>query len=501
MFDTEKKSESLDQSTFDIVQVDSFHNTRFWTLMSYLWVWVLVLLTVAILALDTYTCVSILVFHRWSSSEYDVYEYKIAKWIFTGCILFRFVLLVYQISWGIHIYRTRNIALAYLNNYSRLFYAVRSYNYQCLFHEIDHEGFFQWACFFIYFEMDDALQILVADLPRQVINFMTLRYYATGGEMNNDILANIRALADTNLRLSIILSVQLLSIAIFLFFFLSFLVAVLLYIPIKVKVSSKGFRSLKAYCYKAVNDKVRFLVRRNHKPKKQILEEGLMNYSDIQANPLLGSSTTFDLRTDFALEHPNPFSSNPLDRYDTSVNPFESPFENPYPKSKFAHSDSNISLSDLTPGEAENPFERSSRNKFMSNAGNDTPTDSEFPNKNATYPRRYTPIAPPPRTQTTDSLTSHREMNSHIYNEDVNKPFKRGRLDVHLADSRSDTSTDLLNLSRKELMSLESLDFAQGKKVESLDSVPYPVRGVSTFMDDEVLTEWSHSDTNYDQRR
>ncbi|OBA21225.1 hypothetical protein METBIDRAFT_42067, partial [Metschnikowia bicuspidata var. bicuspidata NRRL YB-4993] len=294
MFDSEKKAEGLDTSTFDIVKIDSFHNTRFWTVLSFVWVWIVLILKIAILGGDTYTCVSILVFNRWGTLDYDVYEYKVAKWIFTGCIFFRFLLLAYQIAWGIHVYRTRNIALAYLNHYARLMYAIRSYNYQCLFHEIDQEGFFEWACFHVYTELDNALEVLVADLPRQVINFMTLRYYATDGDLNNAILTNIKSIATTNLRLSIILSFQLCTMVLFLFFFFKFLLAIVLYIPIKVKVAHRGFRLLKAFCYKSVNENVRFLVKRNHKPRTQILNEGLMDIKEIQANLLLASNSTFD---------------------------------------------------------------------------------------------------------------------------------------------------------------------------------------------------------------
>ena len=68
-----------------------------------------------------------------------------------------------------------------------------------------------------YYEIDNALQILVADTPRQVINILTLRYYATGGELNNNILNNIEQIANTNLYLSIILSFMCLSVFIMLY--------------------------------------------------------------------------------------------------------------------------------------------------------------------------------------------------------------------------------------------------------------------------------------------
>lgn len=287
---TEEKAE---QSTFDVVKVHELHNTRLWTVLCYLGSWIIICLKIAILGADTYTCVTLLRFNRWSSEDVQVYEFKVAKWIFTGCIIFRFTLLAWQIAWAIHIYRTHNIALAYLNNYSALMYKVRSYDYHCLFHAIEMHGFFEWAGFFIYFNLDDALEVMVADLPRQVINILTLRQYATDGSSN--VLENIKKIATTNVRLSVVLSLQLLSVVIFAFFFFRFVLAMLLFIPIKVKVSDKGFRLFKAFCYLRVNEKVRLLVSHNHKSKHQLLAEGIMDADEIKANPLLASSSTFDL--------------------------------------------------------------------------------------------------------------------------------------------------------------------------------------------------------------
>ena len=301
-----EEEKDVDTSTVDLIKIHELHNTRFWTVMCYLGTWFVILLKLAILGADTYTCISILVFHRWSSDDYQVYEFHVAKWLFTGCIVFRFLLLAWQIAWAIHIYRTKNIALAYLNNYASLMYSVRSYDYHCLFHAIERVGFFEWAAFFIYFNLDDALEVLVADLPHQVINILTLRYYATGGDLNNDVLLNIKTIATTNIRLAVILSVQLLSVAIFAFFFFQFVLAMIFFIPIKVKLSDKGFRLFKSFCYLRVNEKVRFLVSRNHKSRAQILDEGILDAAEIRANPLLSSSSTFDLE------------NQPFDRY----NPF-----------------------------------------------------------------------------------------------------------------------------------------------------------------------------------
>lgn len=418
VFDTKKGTKGLEESTFDVLQVKAFYNTRPWTILSYIWIWVLLLLKLAILGGDTYTCISLLAFNRWSSLEYTVYEYKIAKWIFAGCILFRIALLIYQILWAIHVFRTRNIALAYLNNYSRMMYAIRSYNYQCLFHQIDLEGFFEWACFFVYSQLDDALETLVADLPRQVINFMTLRFYATGGDMNNAILANISAIANTNVRLAVVLSIQLGSLVIFLFFFSQFVLAMLLFIPIKVKVSHKGFRLLKDICYHYVNSNVRYLVKKNHKLKNQLMAEGILDYKEIQENPLLASESSLDLnniKNPYTRNYsPYGLSNASLNMSDVSLIQDHDYQRRPPPRSYTA---SSLRNEVNTLHSEEDPF--SDPQKLSSQSQNPQTSLSQGSLSQGPAPQRpsglsivsdlpgITPVRPPPRTQTSSSLGLH----------------------------------------------------------------------------------------------
>lgn len=282
----------FDRSTFDIMDVDKFHNTKGSTVFSYILTWLLMFLSWVLLGIDMYTCITILAFHRWLSDSYQPYAYLVAKWIFTGCIIFQFCLLLYKWIWAIHTYKTRNIALVYVNPLARLLYVVRSYNYHCLFHKIEKNNSFDWACFLTYGEIDSALQILIADTPRQVINILTLRYYATDGESSNDIISNIKDIADTNILLSVVLSFMVLSVGIWSIFFFRFLLGMLMYIPVKVKLSKRGYKSLKKYCCYVVNENVRRLVFSYHKPKDELLEKGILDLDDIKANPLLNSSTT-----------------------------------------------------------------------------------------------------------------------------------------------------------------------------------------------------------------
>ena len=137
-----------------------------------------------------------------------------------------------------------------------------------------------------YYEIDNALQILVADTPRQVINILTLRYYATGGELNNNILNNIEQI-NTNLYLSIILSFMCLSVFIYAIFFLRFVFGMLCYIPLKIQLSNDGYKSFKDYCCHLINESIADAVRLHHKPKKVLLEQGILSEERIAQLPVL----------------------------------------------------------------------------------------------------------------------------------------------------------------------------------------------------------------------
>lgn len=293
-FDAAKEIDKydLDDTTFDLVRIKKFHNTKFSTVLAYMLLLIFSLLTWVLLGVDIYTCLNILVFHRWSNDDYEPYAYSIAKWIFTGCIIFEFVLHAYHWIWGIHTYRTKNIALAYVNSIARTLYSLKAYDYHCLFQQIEQDNFFDWSCFFAYREMDNALQILVADTPRQVINVLTLRYYATDRDSLNDILENIRQIANKNLRLSIILSFICLSVVIWSIFMFKFIMGFILFLPVFAKLRKKGYKSLKKYCCDVVDDKVRLLLFKSRKPKRGLLDDDALSMAVNRNNPFSESSTS-----------------------------------------------------------------------------------------------------------------------------------------------------------------------------------------------------------------
>lgn len=474
-FTKEKDLRGLEASTFDIVRVETFHNTRFWTVCSYLYYWVVLLLQVAILGFDGYTCVNILAFDKWSSTDYKPYEYRVAKWIFTGCILFRVGLLLYKTAWGIHTYRTRNIALAYLNDMAKLFYVVRSFDYHCLFHEIEHEGFFNWACFLVYTELDSALEVMVADMPRQVVNFLTLRYYATAEGTNNAIVTNIRAIATNNVRLAVILSFQLATIAIFLFFFFKFVLGMLLFIYVRVKVSHRGFNLLKLYCYHVVNEKVRYLVSRHHKPRTQILDEGIMNAAELRANPLILSQSTLDLGA-FNTKYEDAQGGRRLDS-----------------ESRIGlHNQSALELADISSDSITKPYraytqeDKYDRNNPFADERSAEPTENPFADNLSSSP--FVSTDQLARNYSKDSFAPLARKEPTLYSQDVFRyPYTApGKTEPQRQRSDSyGSASDMASTHSMDAPATPLLEQRRDSVGSSHDSdnggAPYPVRGVSVY--------------------
>lgn len=282
----------LDDSTFDMVDTTSFRNFRCGTLSAYTYSLIMMVFLVALLGVDIYTCLNILVFKRWGTNEQTLiipYNFGVAKWIFTGCIIFQFCLLLYHWIWAIRAIKSRKIALVYLNQYARTVYLLRLYDYFCLFHAVKHKDYFDWACFYAYEQLDNAPQLLLADGPRQVINILTLKEYAT--KFDGNVLENIKIIATTNIHLSVLLSLIVLSIIIWCIFMFMFIYGMLI-APFMIAKTRRQFgKSLKQYCTDTLNMLVRELVRKHHLSREELINRGVLDRKQIYANPLLHGTT------------------------------------------------------------------------------------------------------------------------------------------------------------------------------------------------------------------
>lgn len=282
----------LDDSTFDMVDATSFRNYRCGTLTAYTYSLSMMVFLVALLGVDIYTCLNILVFKRWGTNEVTLvipYNFDVAKWIFTGCIIFQFCPLLYHWFWAIRAIKSHKIALVYLNQYARAVYLLKLYDYFCLFHAVKYKDYFDWACFYAYEQLDNAPQLLLADAPRQVINILTLREYAT--KYDGNVLDNIKIIATTNIHLSVLLSLIVLSIVIWCIFMIMFIYGMIIAPFMIVKTRRQFGKSLKQYCTDTLNMLVRDLVRKHHLSREELINRGILDRKQVYANPLLHGTT------------------------------------------------------------------------------------------------------------------------------------------------------------------------------------------------------------------
>lgn len=220
---------SINAKTFDNVDPSLFRNFRFGTLFNYIaWAWGLTLLKLALFISDVYTCIKLLAYNSWSNNIIQPYlPFRISKWLFSGCILASIVLLIWEAIAGIRVYRTRNIALTYINNFARTAYSLSKYNYFCVLDKISPTGAYQKIAFYTFFELKSCIQLLLTDTPRQVINGLTLWSVLVTVKPNSSLddlesfdglIAKIRTIAQTNHEEAVLLSFMLFSFIIWLFF-------------------------------------------------------------------------------------------------------------------------------------------------------------------------------------------------------------------------------------------------------------------------------------------
>ena len=92
-----------------------FKSQSCWTPFSYIILYCSVLISIAVYGVDTFTAVNLLAFSRWASQVKPKIPFKISKWIFAGCIILSFVLLIYRWIRAVRVMKSGGIAQSYLD--------------------------------------------------------------------------------------------------------------------------------------------------------------------------------------------------------------------------------------------------------------------------------------------------------------------------------------------------------------------------------------------------
>lgn len=146
------------------------------------------------------------------------------------------VLLIWEAIAGMRIYKTGNISLTYVNNFSRNLNSVLNYSKFCVYNMIERKGFRQKMTFFTFFQLKDCIRLIFTDTPRQVINGLTLWSVLVTVNKNEDLgdlesftglINKIKNIGQTNHEEAVILSLMLFSFIIWALFVFKFLLAVI----------------------------------------------------------------------------------------------------------------------------------------------------------------------------------------------------------------------------------------------------------------------------------
>ncbi|GAA5995746.1 hypothetical protein JCM5350_005892 [Sporobolomyces pararoseus] len=272
------KREVVPDHKFDFIDVKEFHSSSCGTQLQYGWLWILFVKSIAVYIADIYTLVALLASNRWAASilqseaaqgngaSSNVLEvpFSIGKWIFFGCIIFSFLLLLWEARKARAIVKSRDISYAFTNVMSQNWYALRSYDHFCFFCQIDNSKKKKDEfAFFIFFTFKGWKRLLLADAPRQVINAITLYSFGKSENFTTDLSVYF---SGSILRDGVIVT-MVFTVVMWLGSALLLLIAAICYVPLLCYIQG----NLKEYCCHKVDKRIAELMKR--KNRKRLAKE------------------------------------------------------------------------------------------------------------------------------------------------------------------------------------------------------------------------------------
>lgn len=222
--------------------------------------------SVAVYVADIYTAITLLAFQHFNGNIYDrvaknsFIPFVYRKWIFTGCIIFSFLLLAYEAHKSRAVVRSRDISYAYTNVMANNYYSLRSYNHFCFFCQINNSKKKKdELAFFIFFTFKGWKRLLVADGPRQVVNALTLYALAEASNFSTSVYDYYEG----NIFTAIMLLTMLFTVVVFAGSAILLIIAAFFYLPLICYVQG----NLKEYCCHKIDKRISELVQKKKKQR------------------------------------------------------------------------------------------------------------------------------------------------------------------------------------------------------------------------------------------
>lgn len=268
------------EQKWDYINLGDFKSSSCWAPFSYVILYISILISFAVYGVDTFTAVNLLAFSRWASQIKPEIPFHISKWIFAGCILFSFVLLIFRWIRAVRVIRSGGIGQSYLDPIAVRVQSTRmgkgrGWRRFLVFADLtkSKKGA-DYIALFAYFSFESWLRVLVAEGPRQAINGMTLfsvlqaelipegKHAAPEGTSNfSQFWLNIEALAQDNMQQALILLAMLFTFVIWVFSMLSLLVSLVLYLLFLWHHIPSEDGSLSRYCRRKIDRRLERIVK------------------------------------------------------------------------------------------------------------------------------------------------------------------------------------------------------------------------------------------------
>jgi hypothetical protein len=308
---------------------------------SYVWLWILVIVSCAIYAADAFTAVNLLVFQKWSSQVKPTIPFEIAKWIFAITIIISYVFLLYRYYRAVRVIKSGSVTECYLEPVAAIWQSMRitktgqGWRRFLVFAELTRsKKGANYIALFVYFQFKSALLVIVAQGPRTAINAMTLfavmkaQLLPIGEHASKDrsnfeqFFMNIKFMVENgNKQETVIYFSMLFSLLIWVIAALGLLISGLLYVVFLWHYIPKADGTLTQYCRRKVETRLERIVgktvkkaiekadQKRREEERRAMKKGKLDPSQTRPTlPKLGQDD--DTVAGFSLQRSDTMTSN-----------------------------------------------------------------------------------------------------------------------------------------------------------------------------------------------
>ncbi|GAD94738.1 conserved hypothetical protein [Paecilomyces variotii No. 5] len=279
--DREKQNQIRAEQKWDYITLDDFKSTSCLTPFSYFFLYVFLLVSIAVYSVDSFTAVQLIAFSHWAGQIKPSIPFTVSRWIFAVCICLSFVLLIYRWIRAVRAMRTGGVAESYLDPLAVRIQSIRTgkrgrgWKRFLVFAELtkSKKGA-EYIALFAYFSFESWLRVVFAEGPRQVVNAITLysvmqlnlipegeHAAPKGTPPIEQFFINVKALAEKNDRQAVVLFGMLFTLIIWVISVLSLAVSVILYLIFLWHHIPTEDGSLRAYCRRKINTRLERIVK------------------------------------------------------------------------------------------------------------------------------------------------------------------------------------------------------------------------------------------------